>query len=101
MADIDWGHLLEQVKVGEGLISDADLAVRLDVRPEQISKAKNGTEELPIHAKFIVLLRGKLVTLDGPAFQLLPGKAREKVLAITSGICPVQAGTVEASQERA
>lgn len=84
---MDWGNLLERVKVGERLGSDTDLALRLDVRPEQISKAKNGTEELPIHAKFIVLLRTGLVTLDGPAFQLLPGKARQKVLAITWGGC--------------
>jgi hypothetical protein len=79
---MDWDKIFEKLKEEAGTSSDAELADWLEVRPEQISKARKGTEELPIHAKYIALNHAGYFVARDAALQLLPKKAREKVLAI-------------------
>lgn len=79
---MDWNEILDKLKVEAKTSSDAELADWLEVRPEQISKARKGTEELPIHAKYIALNHCGYFKTQDATLLLLPKKTREKVLAI-------------------
>lgn len=80
--EIDWNEIFDKLKNEAGTPLDEDLAEWLEIRPEQISKARKGREELPIHAKYIALNHAGYFLARDAALQLLPKKAREKVLII-------------------